>query len=88
MTLPVLRDVLASEGFVDPVLFFVSVVGAAIGFAALAVGVLPAGVAGALAVVGARLGGGTVVVFGACGFVFGDVFLFGEAMLFHIIRFE
>jgi len=70
-------DVFATEGFVDPFLFFVAVVGAAVGFAALTVGVLSADVVGALAVVGSALGGGAVMVFGAGGLVFGDFFLFG-----------
>ena len=60
--LPVLGYVFSAEGFVDPVLFFIAVVGAA-------------------------LGGGAVVVGGAGRFVFGDFFLFGEAMLFHDLRF-
>jgi hypothetical protein len=85
--LPVLSDVFAAEGFVVPFLFFVAVVGAAVGFAALAVGVPSADVVGTLSVVGAALGGRSMVVFGAGGLVFGHFFLFGKAMLFHIVRF-
>lgn len=80
-------DILAAEGFIDPVPFLVAVVGPTVGFAALTVGVLSADIVGALAVVGAGLGCRAVVVGGAGRFVFGDFFLFGEAMLFHNLRF-
>lgn len=85
--LPILGDVFAAECFVVPVLFFVAVIGAAVGFATLSVGVPAADIVGALAVVGAGLGGRAVMVGGPGGFVFGNLFLFGKTMFFHNVRF-
>ena len=84
----VLKDVFAAQGLVVPFLFFVAVAGAAVGFAALAVGAWSSDIVGALSEVSAAPDGGAVVVFGAGGLVAGDLFLFGKAVLFHMTFFD
>ena len=82
--LPVFRNVFSSQRLVVP-FFLISIIGAAVGLAALSVAFFPQ-LVGALAEVRlSSLGDRAVVEFGYCGFVFGDFLLFYLAMLFHVM---
>ena len=67
--------------------FFISIIGAAVAFAALEVA-RSADVVGALAVVRSALDGRAVMIRSAVGGPFFYFFLFGQAMIFHMESFS